>query len=515
MWVCALLLFGIITREGMLLYLSPPPLIKGLSSQYDPYHDPHCGGRQVIVHLFEWKWTDIAAECERYLGSKGFCGVQVSPANEHRVIVQGGDRPWWERYQPVSYKLVSRSGDEAQFQDMVNRCRKVGVRIYVDVVLNHMAGLGQSGTGTAGSEFNSDQRSFPGVPFGPNDFHTRSDCPSASGDVDNFQDSENVRNCNLLGLVDINGGTDYVRGKQADFLNHLIDLGVAGFRCDASKHIWPGDMAGIQSKVKDLPEGGRPFFYHEVSDFNNEAIQGSEYFGEGYVTEFRYSVKVKDGVDNLDQLLYVYDQGWNMSPSKHAFVYVDNHDTQRNGGVLTYKDGARYKRAQAFTLAYNYGFTRVMSSYYFNSNDQGPPHNGDLSTKDVTINADGSCGNGWVCEHRWKPIGNMARFRNFVSSTDHVDNWNTANGVLSFNRANLGFFAMGSNNFNEQRQTGMPAGSYCDLISDCKIKVNVDGGGNAQISPADGDDPFVAIISQQGYFNSTIKFRPLGQRAEW
>ena len=49
----------------------------GLSSQYDPYHDPHCGGRQVIVHLFEWKWTDIAAECERYLGPKGFCGVQV------------------------------------------------------------------------------------------------------------------------------------------------------------------------------------------------------------------------------------------------------------------------------------------------------------------------------------------------------------------------------------------------------------------------------------------------------
>ena len=42
------------------------------------YTDPHCGGRQVIVHLFEWKWADIAAECERYLGPMGFCGVQVS-----------------------------------------------------------------------------------------------------------------------------------------------------------------------------------------------------------------------------------------------------------------------------------------------------------------------------------------------------------------------------------------------------------------------------------------------------
>ena len=38
---------------------------------------PHCDGRQVIVHLFEWKWTDVAAECERYLAGAGYCGVQV------------------------------------------------------------------------------------------------------------------------------------------------------------------------------------------------------------------------------------------------------------------------------------------------------------------------------------------------------------------------------------------------------------------------------------------------------
>lgn len=40
-------------------------------------YEPNCNGKQVIVHLFEWKWTDIAAECERYLANAGFCGVQV------------------------------------------------------------------------------------------------------------------------------------------------------------------------------------------------------------------------------------------------------------------------------------------------------------------------------------------------------------------------------------------------------------------------------------------------------
>jgi alpha-amylase len=35
-------------------------------------------GRSAIVHLFEWKFSDIAYECERFLGPKGFAGVEVS-----------------------------------------------------------------------------------------------------------------------------------------------------------------------------------------------------------------------------------------------------------------------------------------------------------------------------------------------------------------------------------------------------------------------------------------------------
>merc|ERR1719209_648596 len=114
-----------------------------LASAYDT---PQCDGRQTIVHLFEWKWTEIAAECERFLGPVGFCAVQVSPPNEHAVI-GGSGYPWWQRYQPVSYIIGSRSGDRGQFIDMVNRCNAVGVRVIVDAVINHMTGSGGSGTG--------------------------------------------------------------------------------------------------------------------------------------------------------------------------------------------------------------------------------------------------------------------------------------------------------------------------------------------------------------------------------
>lgn len=31
----------------------------------------------VIVHLFEWKFADIAVECEEFLSPHGFAGIQV------------------------------------------------------------------------------------------------------------------------------------------------------------------------------------------------------------------------------------------------------------------------------------------------------------------------------------------------------------------------------------------------------------------------------------------------------
>jgi len=47
-----------------------------------PFYEPQTWPDRVgIVHLFEWKWLDIAKECEDFLAPKGYAGVQVS----HRI----------------------------------------------------------------------------------------------------------------------------------------------------------------------------------------------------------------------------------------------------------------------------------------------------------------------------------------------------------------------------------------------------------------------------------------------
>ena len=113
----------------------------------------------------------FADECERFLSGAGYCGVQVSPPNEH-VVLPENNYPWWQRYQPVSYKLDSRSGSRDEFIDMVERCNNVGVRIYVDAVINHMAGMDREGTGSGGSNFNTmnNNHHFPAVPYSDADF---------------------------------------------------------------------------------------------------------------------------------------------------------------------------------------------------------------------------------------------------------------------------------------------------------------------------------------------------------
>nr|XP_056723555.1 pancreatic alpha-amylase-like [Euleptes europaea] len=492
-------------------------------AQYSPNTKP---GKTSVVHLFEWRWADIAAECERYLAPNGYGGVQISPPNEN-LIVTSPMRPWWERYQPISYKLCSRSGNESEFRDMVNRCNAVGVHIYVDAVINHMCGAaaGSGSASTCGSYFNAMTRDFPAVPYSSWDFNDFK-CKTPSGEIENYSDPYQVRDCRLVSLLDLALEKDYVRSKIAEYLNHLIDIGVAGFRIDASKHMWPGDMKAFLDKLNNLntqwfAEGTKPFIYQEVIDLGGEGIKSSDYFGNGRVTEFKYGAKLGKVIRKWDgeKMAYLknWGEGWGFMPSDRALVFVDNHDNQRGHGaggasILTFWDARLYKMGVGFMLAHPYGFTRVMSSfrwprYFENGKDVndwvGPPSNADWSIKTVTINPDTTCGSDWVCEHRWRQIRNMVIFRNVVHGQPFTNWWDNGNNQVAFGRGNKGFIVFNNDDWNlsETLQTGLPAGTYCDVISGqkegdgctgIKIHVNNDSTAYFQISNY-AEDPFVAI----------------------
>ncbi|GHG08460.1 alpha-amylase [Streptomyces albogriseolus] len=407
------------------------------------------GSKDVTAVLFEWNFASVARECTTTLGPAGFGYVQVSPPAEH---IQGSQ--WWTSYQPVSYKIAGRLGDRAAFKNMVDTCHAAGVKVVADTVINHMSA--GSGTGTGGSSYT--KYTYPGL-------YSSYDFDNCTSQINNYGDRWNVQNCELVGLADLDTGEDYVRGAIARYMNDLLSLGVDGFRIDAAKHIPAADLANIKSRLTN-PSA---YWKHEVIFGAGEAVQPTEYTGTGDVQEFRYAYDLKR-VFNNENLAYLknYGEGWGYLTSGSAGVFVDNHDTERNGSTLSYKDNATYTLANVFMLAWPYGAPDINSGYEFTDHDAGPPNGGRV---------DACWQNGWKCQHNWREIRSMVGFRNATRGQAVTNWWDNGGDAIAFGRGSKGFVAINheSGSLTRTYQTSLPAGTYCDVQSD--KPVTVDGSG--------------------------------------
>jgi len=457
---------------------NPPPDRPALLPTYRP--SGHMAAGDVFVHLFEWKWTDIATECENVLGPAGVAAVQISPPQEHSVQPS---HTWSERYQPVSYSIArSRSGTQLEFVDMVQRCKSVGVDIYVDAVINHMTNYPSPGVGSNGTAYS--KYDYPGL-YGPSDFH--SPCT-----VNNYQSAANVQDCELFSLPDLNTGLESVRQKIAGYLIMLARLGVAGFRIDAAKHIQQVELDRILAIVDStLTAEARPipYYFLEVIGGAGEALSPHDYFGEGYgsggaadITEFTF-VGVGDKFrglsgQHISQLNPTGPSGsqfsqsaWGLMPSDKAVVFLQNHDTQHDCGI-SYRDGNVFRVANVWMLAQPYGYPSILSSYAFDcpaGNAMGPPSDAAGNTNNVTCAAsfETATVGQWVCEHRDPYIRNMVRFRRVVAGTDTNHWWDDGGNALAFSRGDKGFVAISRESaaLDTTVATGMPPGSYCDILT--------------------------------------------------
>jgi alpha-amylase len=415
------------------------------------------GTKDVTVVLFEWQFDSVAKECTNTIGPAGYGYVQVSPPAEH---IQGWE--WWTSYQPVSYQIAGRLGNRASFQNMINTCHGAGVKVIVDTVINHMSA--GSGIGTGGSSYS--KYNYPGL-YSSFDFD---DCTS---DINNYLIRWNVQHCELLGLADLDTAEEYPRRAISRYMNDLLSLGVDGFRIDAAKHIATEDLANIKSRLAN-PSA---YWKQEVIYGAREPVHPTEYIGNGDVQEFRYAYDLKR-VFNNEKLAYLrnYGEGWGFMSSSIAAVFVDNHDTERNGASLSYKDNAKYTLANVFMLAYPYAAPDVHSGYEFSDKNAGPPNNG-------AVNA--CWQDGWKCQHAWPEIMHMVAFRNAVRGQGLTNWWDNGNNAIGFGRGNMGYVAINheSSSVTQTYQTSLPAGTYCNVQSNTYVTVNSSGQFTVTLGP--------------------------------
>lgn len=218
-------------------------------------------------------------------------------------------------------------------------------------------------------------------------------------------------------------------------------------------------------------------------------INRTEYTTYAIVTEYLYPIELSIILEGKAPLTSLINWGPALGflPHQDALVFIDSHETQRhlpkemgNNKVLTYKSRNKYIMANAFMLLHPYGqIKKVMSSYQFGNNNQGPPTEEEdadvIASPRFDNNAQCSSDSGWICEHRWPALVNVLQVANYFSlpqnKEDSVVNFQT-NGPnqIAFCRGHKAFIAMNNDpvaDFEMLVYTCLEhgAGVYCDVIT--------------------------------------------------
>lgn len=488
--------------------------LAGLSAQSVAFgnDDPtNPAATDVTMIAFQQSWKTIGDECTKTYGPEGVKYVQVSPPQES---IQGTQ--WWTVYQPVSYKLDSRFGTEDEFKTMISQCDAAGVQIVADMVLNHTTGHDVSWVddqyGVAGTEYNGSYGRYPGIgiyqyeesgnnhqyglPSG--DFHT---CKSnVSDNISDYTNADEVWNCRLSTMWDINTGSDRVQNIQAEYLAHLWEDGVRGFRIDSAKHMDPNDIASIKRKF--MTKAGitdeQSFPWSQEVIYHNgesEKFAPERYEKNGQVTEFSYAYSLlKDFNGSITNLKNITSDL--LDDADNATVFVSNWDTARGSETLKPVSGARYALANAFMLGYDYGHPKILSDYAFNEStqyDDGVKDSTDTTVPKISM--DDVCSTqkdptqmeygDWNCQQRWTSIRGMIKFHNAVNGTS-VSNWQeSGSNDIAFERVDANGKSKGLLALNNTLQehdvdytTSLPDGEYCNVYASrtCSQTVTVSGG---------------------------------------
>ncbi len=301
----------------------------------------------VMLHCHGWPFKAIEENLDR-IAVAGFNAIQVSPIQAIRQpkptekSAQQPSGPWWLFYQPVSFETVGnyKLGSEAEFRSLAEKADQKGIKIIVDLVLNHVA--------DTGTPVDQDQELDLAL-RDPSLYHFQ-------GSIDNYQDRWQVTQRNLGSLPDLNTQDQRVQDMHVRFLNKCIDLGADGFRFDAAKHIetsrgedgnWAGDYwEDVLHRLKDRPD---LYLFGEVlqgpGDNLNVYLSYYDVTAHDYGGVLRHAIQSRNVTALQGHITELSGIGRN-----RCLAYVENHDDYEHGKSSGMQPWER-KMANAFLIA--------------------------------------------------------------------------------------------------------------------------------------------------------------------
>lgn len=396
---------------------------------------------EVILHCWNWPVSVIRDKLND-IKEAGYTAIQTSPING---IVGSGNSTadntvsnWYQFYQPKNYTIGNKICTQAEFTSLCEEAHELGMKVIVDVVLNHTTD--QTGQ-------------ISGI---TKDYHSNSE-------LSNWDDRYQQTQYNLTGMPDLNTNNTTLQSQANALLKSIISAGADGFRFDAAKHIelpsgyeisgcptsnyWPTVLNGVNDN----------FSYGEVLAGQNCPLTGYSNFMN--VTGSAYSDTVRNNIQSnvlkADDLRdYKAGLGGN-----NLVCWVESHDNYKGGNYAMPK----YQVTRAWAaltaqglntlyLARPYGST---TSNWQGSNNTYDGGNGDYFDAEV--------------------VG-ANKFHNICKGTgvSNIYNYNGNNQLLVIERGSKGvcFINTGNSTVSVNVSTSMANNTYKDLAHESSFTVS-------------------------------------------
>ncbi|MEX0336921.1 alpha-amylase family protein [Vibrio tubiashii] len=335
---------------------------------------PQLSYADAILHAFNWKYSDVTQNAQQ-IAANGYKKVLISPA------MKSSGTQWWARYQPQDLRVIdSPLGNKQDLEAMIAALKALGVDVYADVVLNHMANeawkrsdLNYPGTDVLNdyasrASYYADQKLFGDLSqnlFSASDFHP-------AGCITNWNDPGHVQYWRLCGADGDTGLPDldpnnWVVTQQKSYLKALKSMGIKGFRIDAVKHMSQYQIDKIFSS--DIISGMHVF--GEVITSGGKGNSGYEAFLAPYLNntnhaayDFPLFASIRGAFSfggGLNQLHDPQAYGQALEDTR-AITFTITHDIPTNDGFrYQIMDPTDEKLAYAYILGKNGGTPLVYS----------------------------------------------------------------------------------------------------------------------------------------------------------
>lgn len=265
------------------------------------------------------------------------------------------------------YKLAPQLGSTNDFKGMTSAAHARGIKVVLDIVVNHQGRIIDSGdagfpaynsSGNYNLRWTDNAIQYP-PPFNQfSSFH-------AYGDVNTYVDPNQILG-DLRGLDDLKTESTYVRTNMAKIYSHWIQAAdLDGFRIDTVKHVEMGFWQYFCPAIRAFAQTvGKTNFFHFGEVFDGADSKCGSYTGTQAggpfalesVVDYPLYNKINSAIatasGNTKQIEDHYDAlaaNYDASSRDRLVTFLDNHDNPRFlSGGLANNDLNRLKLGLAF-----------------------------------------------------------------------------------------------------------------------------------------------------------------------